>query len=136
MSGRAVCDASAGFDLLLAGAAGNRAAAALAGHELHVPAFFPLEVCAAARSRVRSGQVSAPRGELIVRDLARFPAVTWAHEAALLLRGWELRENVTTYDAAYVALAERLGATLVTADTRLAAAARRFATCEVVDTTA
>lgn len=47
-----------------------------------------------------------------------------------------MRENVTAYDAAYVALAERLGATLVTGDAQLASAARRFAACEVLDTTA
>jgi len=131
---RAVCDASAGFDLLLAGDAGKEVAAALDDKHLHVPAVFALEVCAAARARLLSGHLTPLRAGQVVTDVTRFPAVVWGHEPALLLRAWTLRDTITTYDAMYVALAEQLGAVLVTADRRLASAVQRFAACEVTDT--
>jgi len=132
---RAVCDASAGFDLLLAGHAGHRVAAALDEQRVHVPALFALEVCAAARARLLSGHLTPVRAGQVVADVTRFPAVVWGHEPALLSRAWTLRDNITTYDAMYVALAEQLGAVLITADRRLASAVQRFAGCEVLDTT-
>lgn len=131
---RAVCDASAGFDLLLAGRAGRRVAAALEDKRLHVPALFALEVCAAAQARMLGGHVTAARAGQVVTDVMRFPAVVWRHEPAFLARAWRLRENIATYDAIYVALAEHLGAVLVTADRRLASAVQRFAACPVTDT--
>ncbi len=102
----AVCDASAGFDLLLAGDAGDPVAAALGDRRTHVPALFALEVCAAARARVISGHLTALRAAQVVTDVMRFPAVVWSHEPVLLSRAWALRDNITTYDAIYVALAE------------------------------
>lgn len=132
---RAVCDASAGFDLLLAGIPGREVAASLDDKQIHVPALFALEVCAAARARVLSGHLTVGRAGQVVTDVMRFPAVVWGHEPALLSRAWVLRDNITTYDAVYVALAEKLGAMLVTADRRLASAVQRFASCAVVDTT-
>ena len=54
-------------------------------------------------------------------DLAAFRLRRWAHDA-LALRIWELRQNLTAYDAAYIALAEALGAPLLTRDRRLASA--------------
>ncbi|MDQ3631449.1 MAG: type II toxin-antitoxin system VapC family toxin [Actinomycetota bacterium] len=134
-SRRAICDASAAFELLLAGDAGRRVAATLDDKQVHVPALFALEVCAAARARLLSGDVTVGRAEQVVTDVLRFPAVVWGHEPALLLRAWALRDNITTYDAVYVALAEQLGAVLITADRRLASAVRIFAACDVVDTT-
>lgn len=131
---RAVCDASAGFDLLLAGSAGSRVAAELDDKRLHIPALFTLDVCAAARARVLSGHLTLGRAGQVVSDVMRFPAVVWSHEPALLLRAWTLRDNITTYDAMYVALAEQLGAVLVTTDRRLASAVQRFASCPVADT--
>ena len=132
---RAVCDASAGFDLLLAGSAGHRVAAALGEKPVHVPALFALEVCAAARARLLSGHLTPVRAGQVVADVTHFPAVVWSHEPTLLARAWTLRDNITTYDAMYVALAEQLGAVLVTADRRLASAVQRLARCEVLDTT-
>jgi len=132
--GRAVCDASAGFDLLLAGRSGDQVAAALDVKQLHVPELFALEVCAAARARLLSGDLTPARAGQVVADVMRFPAVTWVHGSALLSRSWALRDTVSTYDAVYVALAEQLDAVLVTADRRLASAVRRFASCAVLDT--
>lgn len=60
----------------------------------------------------------AGRADGLLADLGRLPLVRYPHDP-LLARMWELRENFTMYDATYVALAETLGATLVTCDARL-----------------
>ncbi len=73
------------------------------------------------RRRLRSGHLDARRAELALADLVELPLRRVSHRP-LLGRCWELRENLTVYDAAYVALAELLDAVLVTADARLAAA--------------
>ncbi len=67
------------------------------------------------------GKVGRSRADQAVDDLAGLPIERYPH-LALLPRVWELRHNLTPYDAAYVALAEALGAVLVTADARLAEA--------------
>jgi len=66
-----------------------------------------------------AGELSAERAAQALEDLAGFPLRRYPHEM-LLGRIWELRKNATAYDAAYLALAESLGATLVTRDARLA----------------
>ncbi|MGL5858622.1 MAG: type II toxin-antitoxin system VapC family toxin [Angustibacter sp.] len=89
--------------------------------ELHVPHLLDVEVTAALRRRVRLGQTDADTAAGVLGDLADFAATRWDHEP-LLRRVWELRENVTAYDACYVVLAEMLDAVLVTSDVRLARA--------------
>lgn len=64
-------------------------------------------------------------------DLADLAAVRHPHED-LLPRVWQLRDNLTAYDAAYVALAESIGAPLLTSDARLAAAPGHAATIELI----
>ncbi len=100
------------------------------GETLHVPHLFDIEVLHALRGLSLRGNVSPQRARLAVsrlRDtqLARYPhtPLTW--------RIWELRENLTAYDAAYVALAEALGAPLITLDARLARASGIRAAVEV-----
>jgi predicted nucleic acid-binding protein len=68
------------------------------------------------------GELDAERGRAALEDLADLGLRRYPHRR-LLPRIWELRHNLTAYDAAYVALAEALGAPLVTRDRRLAAAA-------------
>lgn len=80
-----------------------------------------MEVTAALRRRVRLGQTDADTALEVLGDLADLAALRWDHEP-LLPRIWELRENVTAYDACYVVLAEMLDAVLVTSDVRLAGA--------------
>ncbi len=65
--------------------------------------------------------MSMGRAATAVTDLAALSLDRMPHRP-LLARCWELRDNLTPYDASYVALAERLGVTLVTADARLARA--------------
>lgn len=70
------------------------------------------------RRRVADGDMDERRSALAIRDLEDLQLTRYPH-LALAPRIWALRQNLTPYDAAYVALAELLGATLVTADARL-----------------
>ena len=99
-----------------------------------MPALCDIEVCAAARSQVARGVLAASRAEELLADLADLPIVSWPH-APLLGRVWALRENVSAYDAVYVALAESLEAQLVTADRRLANAVAAVSAIEVIAVT-
>ena len=83
--------------------------------DLHVPHLLDVEVTSALRRRVRSSETALVTAERALSDLAQLPALRWGH-GPLLSRVWELRENVTSYDATYVALAKALGAVLVTSD--------------------
>jgi predicted nucleic acid-binding protein len=100
---------------------GDRARARLAGERLAVPELADLEVASVLRRQLRSGALDARRAGLALADLAALPARRAPHRP-LLPRCWELRENLTIYDAAYVALAEALDATLLTGDGQLARA--------------
>ncbi len=85
------------------------------------PHLLDAEVGHALRRRVAAGTVPGEQARRAISRLARLP-VRRAPHAELLGRAWELRENVTFYDALYVALAERLDVPLLTLDERLAAA--------------
>lgn len=115
-----VVDASVVVAALVSGSgAGARARERLRlGADLHVPHLLDVEVLAAVRRRVRLGQTEPDLASQALADLTDLAALRWDHEP-LLERAWELRENVTAYDAMYVALAEALAAPLVTADARL-----------------
>ena len=100
----------------------DRVAARLArGDALFAPAHLDVQVVAALRGLSRSRPTLSATVPAAVDHLAGFPIRRMAR-APLLHRMWELRDNVTAYDAAYVALAERLGSPLVTTDSKLAAA--------------
>ncbi|MDQ6783600.1 MAG: type II toxin-antitoxin system VapC family toxin [Actinomycetota bacterium] len=105
--------------LISGGGAGARARERLRlDPDLHVPHLLDVEVVAALRRRVRLGQTDIPLAAQAVSDLNDLAALRWDH-APLLGRVWQLRENVTPYDAVYVALAEALSTPLVTSDVRL-----------------
>jgi predicted nucleic acid-binding protein len=90
---------------------------------LHVPALCDIEVAAALRRAWRTNKIGDDRlGEALADYLAI--ALTRHAHAPLLERVLSLRHNFTAYDAAYVTLAERLGAELITADEPLARAVR------------
>lgn len=99
--------------------AGDHARARLRGEDLAAPSLIDLEVVSAWRRLVAGGALTPRRAEVALTDLTDLPMDRVSH-LPLLDRCWELRGNVTIYDGAYVALAELLGATLVTADRRLA----------------
>lgn len=93
----------------------------LAAEKVSVPDLLFLEVASAVRRLEQRGELTARRAAAAMEDLLALPFQV-ARLRTLVPRCWELRHNVTPYDAAYVALAEFREAPLVTADRRLAAA--------------
>jgi predicted nucleic acid-binding protein len=85
---------------------------------LIAPELLDLEVASVWGRAVRAGRMSEMPGSQAPADLAALPLARAPH-APLMPRIWELRDNLTVYDAAYVALAEALGAPLLTADRKL-----------------
>ncbi len=128
-----VLDASAAVAVLLnlgAGAPRIRERMDLAGDDLHVPHLFEIEVTSVLRRYVLNGSFSPLRARLALDRLSTLKISLYPH-TAMLPRIWELRDNVSAYDAAYIALAETLEATLVTRDARLARAPGIRAAVEV-----
>jgi predicted nucleic acid-binding protein len=127
-----VVDASALLEVLLRTERGARIEARLlvAGESLHAPHLLDVEVAQVLRRYEAAGRLSAERGAQALADLADFPLLRYPHDW-LLPRMWELRENLTAYDAAYVALAEVLLVPLVSCDARLASASGHSARVEV-----
>ncbi len=128
-----VADASVVLELLLQT---PRAAAIDArlfrrGESLHAPALIDVEVAQVLRRYVRNTELDEPRARASIQLLGALPLERYHHEP-LLPRMWELRENLTAYDAAYVALAEGLRAPLLTCDARLARAPGLRAAIEVI----
>lgn len=103
------------------GSDGDRARARLRGERLVAPELLDLEVASVLRGQIRAGALDARRAQLALTDLLELPLQRAPHRP-LLARCWELRDNLTIYDASYVALAEALGADLLTADRRLSRA--------------
>ena len=103
-------------------APGTPAADLLSGDDavFQVPSIFDAEVLSALRGLVRGRKFDDAAATELVADLMVLPVDRW-HMSPLLPRMWELRENLTPYDAAYVALAELTGAVLVTGDERMTA---------------
>lgn len=131
-----VVDASALVELLLGRAAEAQVTQHFRAHDfdLHAPHIVGVEVASALRRIVAIGEADAPRATDALTDLLDLPLERYAHEA-LLPRAWTLRDNLSAYDAIYVALAEVLdegGAPLLTADRRLARAARAHSDVEVL----
>lgn len=90
----------------------------LARERVHVPHLVDVEVASALRRSVAAGRVSVAQGRAAL-DTWRRLGVTRHAVTGLLDRVWELRENVSAYDATYVALAEALDCPVLTADGRL-----------------
>ena len=113
------------------GADGASARAALQDRTLAAPELIDLEVVSVLRRRVKAGLMTPARAEVAVTDLTELPMRRASHRP-LLSRCWELRETVTPYDAAYIALAEILGIALLTGDGRLSRAPGIRCAVEVV----
>ena len=128
-----VVDASALLEFLLQTPLGTRVEARLFRDEdeFHSPHLIDVEVTQGLRRLVRAGEVSADRAAEAIEDLADLDLHRHAH-LDLLARAWKLRDNVTAYDAMYVALAEALDATVVTCDRPLATAPGHRARIEVI----
>jgi predicted nucleic acid-binding protein len=101
---------------------GDLARERLRGERLVAPELVDLEVVSVLRRAARAGRLEERRSAQALADLASLPLRRVSH-LPLLPRVWELRDNLTAYDAAYVALAEILGVLLLTADGPLKRAA-------------
>ena len=128
-----VVDASAITELLLQTDLGVRVEQRLYRDEgdWHAPHLLDVEVASALRRLVRSRELSSQRAEEAIVDLGLLRIVRHGH-LDLAARAWELRQNVTAYDAMYVALAESLDATVVTCDRALGAGRGSAARVEVI----
>lgn len=130
---RAVVDASAITEYLVGTGIGVRVSRRLirSANDLHVPHLCTIEVASALRGLVLGRKVPEVKARSALEDLSGLRAKRHPAEP-YLPRMWELRQNLTTYDAAYVALAEALDATLVTSDPKLAPKYRHYADVEVI----
>ncbi len=128
-----VLDASTLLEFLLNTEAAPRVAERIfdARETLHVPHLLDLEIAQVLRRYERAGALSAARANNAFADLSDIPVTRYPHDF-LLPRIWSLRRNVTAYDGAYLALAELLGATLVTRDAALASIKGHTARVEVL----
>lgn len=113
-----VVDASAALAALLNDGPARRLVGA---NYLHAPHLVDSELASGLRRRVLAKEVSADDGWRAL-DTWRHLAVARYALSGLLDRVWDLRNNVSAYDASYIALAESLGCALVTADARLSSA--------------
>lgn len=101
------------------------------GESVHAPHLIDLEIAQALRRQVLAEIMTVERADLALDTWRRVPVRRWAHQA-LVRRVWALRGTLTAYDAAYVALAETLGAVLVTTDGKIARASGHRARVEVM----
>lgn len=101
----------------------------LADPDHAAPHLVDAEVLGVIRRHRLDGRLDGTAAAQAVDDLRAWPGLRYGHRA-LLARAWELRGNLRVPDALYVALAEALEATLITADSRLASAPGP--TCRIV----
>jgi predicted nucleic acid-binding protein len=127
-----VLDASAAIDWLLGTSAGQQIESRIysRGESLHAPHLLDLEVAQVLRRLVREVAVSAQRADEALQDLLNLRVTRYPH-FVFLPHIWRLRHNLSAYDAAYVALTEQLGATLITRDARLVSATGRGVSVEL-----
>ncbi len=127
-----VLDASAAIDWLLQTPAGRQIDKRIFAHNesLHAPHLVDLEVAQVLRRLARESAISFRRAEEAIQDLQDLQVRRYPH-FVLLPRIWQLRHNLSAYDAAYVVLAEQLDATLITRDAHLASASGHTTRIEV-----
>jgi predicted nucleic acid-binding protein len=127
-----VLDASAAIDWLLQTSAGQSIEKRIYSRNetLHAPHLFDLEVTQVLRRLALQGVISVRRSDEAVHDLLDLRVTRYPH-LVLVPRIWQLRHNFSAYDAAYIVLAEKIGAALVTRDARLASASGHAATVEL-----
>ena len=128
-----VIDASAAIELLLASPIGARVASRVFSdaESICAPHLIDLEVAQVLRRYNLSGDLDPSRANEALQDFLDLPIERYPH-GLFLTRIWQMRHNVTAYDAAYIALAEALDAVLLTTDVRLASASGHDARVEVV----
>lgn len=114
-----IVDASCLYEVVAAARRAEQVRERLAGDTDHgAPHVIDVEVLSIVRRDRMLGRLDATAARQAVEDLRDWPGERFGHRS-LLRRAWELRDNVRTWDAIYVALAEALGAPLITLDQRL-----------------
>lgn len=127
-----VLDASAAIDWLLQTPAGQRIETRIYSHResLHAPHLLDLEIGQVLRRLVRESLLSSHRADQAMQDLLYLRVNRYPHYL-LLPRIWQLRHNLSAYDAAYIVLAEKLSAPLITCDAVLGSAPGHAAQVEL-----
>jgi len=127
-----VLDASAAIDWLIQSPAGHLIEQRIRARNetIHAPHLLDIEVLQVLGRLARRGVISDQRADIAVQDLLNLRIVRYPL-FILLQRVWQLRQNLTAYDAAYVALAERLQAPLLTRDAGIAGASGHSARVEL-----
>lgn len=129
MTPRVVCDASALVAALLdSGSTGEWVTQRLSGTDVYGPTLLPFECASVIRRHESAGLISADQAAQAHADLLVLPLELWPYEA-LATRVWQLRTNLSAFDASYVAVAETIDAPLLTLDVRIGRAPR--VTCRV-----
>lgn len=126
-----VVDCSAVVDVLTAVEGTDELRAVLAGDELHAPHLLDVEVGSALRGLTQRGHLDAARAEDALTDYDDLDIRRWPTTDSLRRRAFQLRENVSAYDAAYVSLAEALDCPLLTRDGGLARSSGHLVTIDV-----
>jgi predicted nucleic acid-binding protein len=128
-----VLDASAALEWLLQTPTGQQIERRFLrwNEQLCAPHLLDLEVAQILRRYERMGELTAERAQRLLDEFQGLLLIRYEHDL-FLPRIWELRHNVTAYDAAYLALAEAIPAPLITCDSRLARASGHDAVVEVV----
>jgi predicted nucleic acid-binding protein len=128
-----VLDASVALEVVLCTGVGHRLFLRLFERQdaLQCPYLLDLEVLQVLRRKLLAGSLPLNDCERAVGNLAILPVTRHPH-SDLLSRIWALRNNLTAYDAVYVALAEELGATLLTRDAKLASSSGHRARIELI----
>jgi predicted nucleic acid-binding protein len=134
-----VLDASAAIDALLNIGASADIRARIQAEEsknasgnLHVPHIFEVEVLGSLRRHYLRGLLSEERARIALNRLSNMRLTRHPHTPSIE-RIWELKNNITAYDAAYIALSETLDAPLITTDGRLARSSRHRASIELFE---
>jgi predicted nucleic acid-binding protein len=125
-------DASAVIELLLSTPLGRLVATEIGVvHTLHAPELLGVEVVSVLRRLIAAGEIDVDSAERVIAELGALGVEAYEH-APLLGRMLALRNNLTAYDAAYVALAKALDAVLLTCDSKIAGATGHSAAVKVV----
>lgn len=122
-----VVDSSALVDALGASPGTEELCAFLLTEDLHAPALVDFEVVAALRGLTLGGHISAVRAQDLLSDFDDLRVQRWPALDVLRRRAFDLRDSISAYDAAYVALAEQLDCPLLTRDARLARSSGHYA---------
>ncbi len=114
-----VVDAAVVVDLLTQAPGADRIGQRLGGEDLHAPHLLDTEVVSALRGLVLGGRISESRAMDALTDYDDLPITRWGTTDRHRRVALDLRDNVTTYDAAYLSLASELACPLLTRDARL-----------------